>query len=255
MRLTASAIATALALAALVAAPMAGAQTLSAEEMKKRFSAHRGLSLAPVSPAKPAAASGTSGTTTAATAPSTAPSTGASGVSPATPSAPAAPRVTTGGASGSGADAASTTLSAAPARTDPAGSPVAMTAQEEISAIAAAYRPVPEELRVDIQIQFEFDSAVLRDTERAKLDTVCGAMKDSDIELFHIFGHTDAAGSASYNLTLSQLRADEVRRYLVSNCGIDAGRLKAIGVGKEHLLDAANPRAPENRRVEFQAIS
>lgn len=247
MRHTASAIATALALAALVAAPMAGAQTLSAEEMKKRFSAHRGLSLAPVSPAKPAATSGTSGTATAATAPAE--------VSPATPAAPAAPRITTGGASGSGTDAASTTLSAAPALAEPAASPVAMTPQEEISAIAAAYRPVPEELRVDIQIQFEFDSAVLRDSERAKLDTVCGAMKDSDVELFHIFGHTDAAGSASYNLTLSQLRADEVRRYLVSNCGIAGERLKAIGVGKEHLLDAANPRAPENRRVEFQAIS
>jgi outer membrane protein OmpA-like peptidoglycan-associated protein len=84
---------------------------------------------------------------------------------------------------------------------------------------------------------------------------MCRVMKASDIRQFRIAGHTDARGSDEYNLRLSQLRAEEVMRYLVRDCGIAPNRLQALGLGKSLLLNAADPLAPENRRVEFQAIS
>ena len=76
-----------------------------------------------------------------------------------------------------------------------------------------------------------------------------------DIQLFRIVGHTDSSGSESYNDKLSKLRAEEVKRHMVDDCGIEPTRLEAIGVGERHPFDKSNPRADENRRVEFQALS
>jgi outer membrane protein OmpA-like peptidoglycan-associated protein len=51
------------------------------------------------------------------------------------------------------------------------------------------------------------------------------------------------------------LRAEEVKRYLVSDCSLPAERLQAVGVGKRFLFNNDDPRSEENRRVEFQALS
>ena len=45
-------------------------------------------------------------------------------------------------------------------------------------------------------------------------------------------GHTDANGSDSTNLILSQDRADAVRQYLVSNFGIDPEKVSSVGYGE-----------------------
>lgn len=127
-----------------------------------------------------------------------------------------------------------------PASTDPA---------------AAAYVELDKSEQVNIQIAFDFDSAALRDDQKPKLATLCEVMKSIDIEMFRIVGHTDASGSAEYNQRLSLLRAEEVKRYLVNDCGVAADRLQAVGVGKDFLYDKEDPRSDVNRRVEFQALS
>ena len=53
----------------------------------------------------------------------------------------------------------------------------------------------------------------------------------------------------------SVLRAEEVKRHLVGDCGLSADRLEAVGVGKRYLSNPDDPRGEENRRVEFQALS
>jgi outer membrane protein OmpA-like peptidoglycan-associated protein len=66
-----------------------------------------------------------------------------------------------------------------------------------------------------------------------------------------IEGHTDDVGSNDANLSLSQLRADSVRAYLVGK-GIESARLSASGKG-EAVPAADNASAmgrQENRRVE-----
>lgn len=138
---------------------------------------------------------------------------------------------------------------APPAGETPAAAPgaVVQTAPDLIE--------IPEADQVNINIVFDFDSAVLRKDQQPRLATLCQAMKGSDIALFRIVGHTDASGPAKYNDQLSTLRAEEVKRYLVRDCGIAATRLEAVGAGKRQLLDTANPKSERNRRVEFQAIS
>ena len=73
--------------------------------------------------------------------------------------------------------------------------------------------------------------------------------------MLRIVGHTDASGPAGYNQKLSVLRAEEVQRFFVNDCGIAPDRLQAIGVGEQFPYDDARPAAGANRRVEFQAMS
>lgn len=111
------------------------------------------------------------------------------------------------------------------------------------------------ELQINVRVEFEFDSAVLSATQKPKLEQLCAAMKPSDINLFRIAGHTDTSGTETYNETLSLLRAEEVKRYFIDECGMEASRLEAIGLGERFLHNSDDPKAGENRRVEFQALS
>jgi outer membrane protein OmpA-like peptidoglycan-associated protein len=117
------------------------------------------------------------------------------------------------------------------------------------------YTELPADERVNINIPFDFDSAALREDQKPRLAAFCNVMRDAGDQTFLIVGHTDASGSAAYNERLSLLRAEEVKRYLVSDCGIAQSRLETQGAGMRHPLDADDPRAPANRRVEFQLIS
>lgn len=121
-------------------------------------------------------------------------------------------------------------------------------------AATTAYSAVDRADQVNIQIAFDFDSATLRNDQKVKLSTLCEVMRSVDVAKFQIIGHTDSSGSASYNERLSLLRAQEVKRHLVSDCGIPETRLEAVGLGESAPFDANDPRGDVNRRVEFQAL-
>lgn len=123
------------------------------------------------------------------------------------------------------------------------------------ASVAPSYTAVAREDQVNVQISFDFDSAALRSDQKSKLATLCQVMQNIDVAQFQIIGHTDAKGSAEYNEQLSLLRAQEVKRHLVRDCGIAETRLQAIGLGEQAPINANDPRADENRRVEFQALS
>lgn len=113
---------------------------------------------------------------------------------------------------------------------------------------------VPKEEQVNVNISFDFDSASLREDQKPKLVSLCAALKAADVQMIRILGHTDSSGSDAYNERLSKLRAEEVKRYLSSDCGFPAERMEAQGVGERFPFDPADPRADINRRVEFQAL-
>lgn len=131
---------------------------------------------------------------------------------------------------------------------DPAPLPGVELASAEVGIL-------PEELQVNVSITFDYDSATIKADQTPILEQMCRVIKASDIGLFRIMGHTDSAGSDAYNEALSLSRAEEVKRRLVSDCGIDANRLEPMGLGERFLADPADPDAAENRRVEFQALS
>jgi OOP family OmpA-OmpF porin len=71
-----------------------------------------------------------------------------------------------------------------------------------------------------------------------------------------ITGHTDRIGDANYNQKLSERRANQVKKYLVSQ-GIEENRLHAVGKGEnEPVVDCKGVRGKKaieclqpNRRV------
>ncbi|MBP7241719.1 OmpA family protein [Amaricoccus sp.] len=114
---------------------------------------------------------------------------------------------------------------------------------------------LPEDEQVFVRVTFGFDSAVLADDQKPALRQLCKAMDEVGVNVFRIIGHTDATGGARYNQQLSVLRAEAVERFFVDDCGVVPERLQAVGVGKDYPLNAKDPFAAENRRVEFQAMS
>jgi outer membrane protein OmpA-like peptidoglycan-associated protein len=114
---------------------------------------------------------------------------------------------------------------------------------------------LPEDSQVNVRVRFAFDSAALEDSARATLRQICGVLDEAGIGQLRIVGHTDASGDAAYNQRLSVLRAEEVQRFFVNDCGVEASRLETIGVGEQFPFDEADPYGAGNRRVEFQAMS
>lgn len=114
---------------------------------------------------------------------------------------------------------------------------------------------MPKVNQVNINMCFDFDSAALRADQKPQLAMLCNAVKGAGVGQLRIFGHTDSTGLADYNRRLSLLRAEEVRRHLISDCGHAPEQVEAVGMGKAALYDPENPRAEVNRHVEFQALS
>lgn len=106
---------------------------------------------------------------------------------------------------------------------------------------------------VDLEVLFAYKSDEITSEAAAMLRPLGRALSDARLasDAFLIAGHTDAKGGATYNLDLSQRRAEAVRRFLIANFGIDAQKLVAKGYGLQRLKNPAQPLAAENRRVQI----
>ena len=111
-------------------------------------------------------------------------------------------------------------------------------------------------------VKYEFDRSNVEESSKAILDTTVLKLMVNNPELvIEIQSHTDNKGSDSYNMKLSQKRAESVVQYLISK-GIDAKRLKAQGYGETKPI-APNTNADgsdnpagraRNRRTDFKII-
>jgi outer membrane protein OmpA-like peptidoglycan-associated protein len=114
--------------------------------------------------------------------------------------------------------------------------------REEIATI------VKDKPKIDLEINFDYNSA---DISAKSLPSV-QALTNTELKgsTFVVAGHTDAAGGESYNLDLSERRADAIKRYLVDKYGITGTDLVTVGYGKSKLKDPSQPMAEVNRRVQ-----
>jgi outer membrane protein OmpA-like peptidoglycan-associated protein len=106
---------------------------------------------------------------------------------------------------------------------------------------------------IDLEVTFEYDSAVIGPNAVPTLVRLGRALGSPDLkgEIFVIAGHTDAAGTDSYNQSLSERRAEAVKIFLTQQFNFSPDQLVAIGYGRSQLKNAANPLAAENRRVKI----
>jgi outer membrane protein OmpA-like peptidoglycan-associated protein len=104
-------------------------------------------------------------------------------------------------------------------------------------------------------IRFDFDKANIKPEYRDILNRIAGIMMTLKGYTIAVYGYTDDVGSPTYNLQLSQRRAEAVRDFFVQT-GIPTTIMSTKGFGK------ADPRVPggseqaraANRRVEIGIV-
>lgn len=102
-------------------------------------------------------------------------------------------------------------------------------------------------------IHFAFASDELTQDYRAHLKRLSKVLKSEEMLglCVKLVGHTDAVGSARYNLSLSKKRAETVRLFLVGAMGVSEKRLQTEGRGEKNLLRGFSGADSRNRRVEI----
>ncbi|NOT84088.1 MAG: OmpA family protein [Methylococcaceae bacterium] len=106
---------------------------------------------------------------------------------------------------------------------------------------------------IGLPIKFAYNSDDILEESKPFLEEV-GKMLTLDQyanKRIVIEGHTDSAGSDSYNKILSQRRADAVKHYLSKNFEIATTRLQSRGLGESKPLPGYSPEDEANRRVQF----
>ena len=128
------------------------------------------------------------------------------------------------------------------------------TKQPETPPVQKEDAPVPVE-KPDFNfknVQFEFNSDVLKTSSYAILDKVIAEIKKEPTAKFIINGNSSAEGSAERNQSLSVDRANSVKTYLI-NGGLDGNNFTINGNGESKPI--ADNKTEEgrvlNRRVEI----
>ena len=104
-------------------------------------------------------------------------------------------------------------------------------------------------------IRFDFDKANIKPEYRDILNRIAGILMTLKGYTIAVYGYTDDIGTQTYNLQLSQRRAEAVRDFLAET-GISPTIMSTKGFGK------ADPRVPgdseqartANRRVEIGIV-
>lgn len=109
-------------------------------------------------------------------------------------------------------------------------------------------------------IYYEFDKADISNDAAKELKKLNQLLLDNPSWIIEIGSHTDSRADANYNLKLSEKRAENVVKFLISN-GIAKNRLYGKGYGESQLLNECSDKIKcseeqhaINRRTEFKLI-
>jgi len=114
-------------------------------------------------------------------------------------------------------------------------------------------KPVAGAATAYSNIQFEFDSSVLRTSSYPVLDATSADLRANAGKSLELDGFASSEGTAAHNMRLSKDRANSVKTYLV-NSGVDSKRLKVKAFGETHPIadNSTEDGRVLNRRVEFK---
>lgn len=104
-------------------------------------------------------------------------------------------------------------------------------------------------------VQFNTGATTLTEESKSILDDVATTLRRYPSMVVEVAGYTDNQGAASFNVRLSQERANSVASYLTGK-GVDAANLKAKGYGPANPIADNNTAEgrQQNRRVELHIL-
>jgi OmpA-OmpF porin, OOP family len=102
------------------------------------------------------------------------------------------------------------------------------------------------------EVVFETNKSDLKPGIARRLEPLAQFLRTYADRAVDVEGHTDHVGDESYNLQLSQKRAETVRQFLL-DAGVAGQRVKATGLGESLPIDSNDSAAgrQRNRRVEI----
>jgi general secretion pathway protein A len=111
-------------------------------------------------------------------------------------------------------------------------------------------KPFPDR---KIVIYFKHNSNDLPDPAYETLDRIAEFMIHNPTAKVNISGYTDSSGAYSYNVSVSQFRANIVKGYLVGK-GVHPLKIEALGLGPENPIasNESEKGRQTNRRVEIE---
>ena len=144
----------------------------------------------------------------------------------------------------------------APVETEAMYAPKTTPAAKPAAAPTPAPAPAPSKPNYNFSnIQFEFNSAVLKTGSYQALDKAAAEMKKDKTVKFVLNGNSSAEGTDQRNMELSIERANSVKLYLV-NSGVSGDNLDIKGLGESNPV--ADNKTEEgrvlNRRVEIKLV-
>jgi outer membrane protein OmpA-like peptidoglycan-associated protein len=110
----------------------------------------------------------------------------------------------------------------------------------------------------DESVKFAFNRSELSTEAKAALDAFAKKLLAENKNVYvEVQGHTDSIGSAEYNLSLGQARAEAVMRYLNMQHGFPLHRMNAISYGSaKPITDNKSSEARgKNRRVALVVLA
>jgi peptidoglycan-associated lipoprotein len=101
-------------------------------------------------------------------------------------------------------------------------------------------------------VHFAYDSAAIKSSEQANLQSVASALSSDANAKLLIEGNCDERGTEEYNRSLGERRSLAAREAL-AKLGIDPSRVRTISYGKDKPADPGHDEAAwkANRRDEF----
>jgi outer membrane protein OmpA-like peptidoglycan-associated protein len=114
--------------------------------------------------------------------------------------------------------------------------------------------PAAEPVRVELDVKFDFDRAVVRPESYNDIENLADFMKQYQQTTTVLEGHTDSVGTDAYNQRLSERRAQAVREVLVNQYGVAGSRVDAVGYGESRPVadNSTEEGRAINRRVEAE---
>ncbi len=112
------------------------------------------------------------------------------------------------------------------------------------------------EIALRRQVSFATGSdEILPNSEPILLEVADVLLRNPDLELIEIQGHTDNRGERAVNMRLSQQRAESVQRWLIAH-GVEPARLVAKGYGPTRPIapNITQRNRARNRRVQFRIV-
>lgn len=120
-----------------------------------------------------------------------------------------------------------------------------------VMAAAPALQQVTHEPSIRLDIHFDHDKSNVKPVYAGELTKAANFLAQYPAMNAIIEGHTDSTGDDNYNQRLSQRRAEEVKKLLINEHGVDRARLSAVGYGESRPVATNNTKEGryQNRRV------